>query len=155
MGEFKLIEMLADRDIKRKVAAREFLGRIKTAAIKDLASTLLKTHGDHLAAGLGGAAVAVGTQYILNRERDGKPSLQQVFSQRNLSDALARKAEAKREHRPMTFNEEVSVATTPALANLSDVMAKHPARGALSAIPVGVGMGMLGLAGLKFLKSLA
>lgn len=155
MNELDFIEALSDRDSKRATAAREFLGKMKTAGLVDhlrnaatAAQGFVKEHPQEIGAALLGAGALTGAQYLRNRSSNGKPSADQKMMGALLASTEAMKDQAERDNRPLSFREDITAAVTPAAKNVADVMARHPVKGAVLIAPVGA------LAGLRILKAL-
>jgi len=142
MNEIDFIEALSDG--KSKTAG--VLDSLKARAPAALAAIKAKT--PEILAALGGAGLVGGGQYLMNRGKDGKPSVQQRAGQASVEGAEALKSRAKKEKRPLTFSEDLSTTSASAAKGYADTLARHPGKGALLVAPVGA------LAGLKILKAL-
>jgi hypothetical protein len=155
MNELDFIDALSDRDSKRATAAREFLGKLKTSGVVDSIKQFGKVTKDfaqrnapQIGAGLAGAGVVSGATYLRSLSKGGKPSSDQQMTSALLASSEARKDQAERDHRPISFREDMTDAIYPSAKNIADVFARHPVRGALMVAPAGA------LAGLAILKAL-
>lgn len=119
-------------------------GKEKTAGLLDT----LKNKAPQIGAGLAGAGVLTGAQYLMNKKNGNQASSAQKAGLALLTSSEAVKDQAERDNRPLTFREDITSATAPSIKNLGDVLARHPVKGALLVAPAGA------LAGLRILKAL-
>jgi len=152
MNELDFIDALSDRDTRRDAAAREFLGKLKTSGLQETAAQTLgwmKGHVPEIGAATAGAVLLTGGQYLMNRSKNGKPSVEQRSARALLASSEAAKDAAERDNRPLTFKEDFMAAGARSAKEWSDAFERHPGRGALKVAPVGAVMGLGGLALLK------
>lgn len=126
-------------------------GREKTSGIKEMASSAIqyaKGKAPEIGAGLLGAGLLGGYSYHRSRSAAGKPSLDQNLTSALLASSEARKDQAERDHRPISFREDMTDAIAPSAKNIADVFARHPVRGSVMVAPAGA------LAGLAILRAL-
>lgn len=152
--------MSAEKDFISKTAsafskeeAEEFLGKLKKAGAEQAINTFVKQHGPEIAAAAGGALLTTAAQYMANRPRPGgQPSMQQAIS--NPAKKVTEEAAARQEAgggKP-SFGTDMSRATARSLSEVSDVLARHPGRGALLAAPAGAAAGLALLRAARRLK---
>jgi len=137
MNELDFIKALSDRE--------------KVAGIKEMASSAMqfaKRKAPEIGAGLLGAGLVGGFTYQRSKGVGGKPSPDQQLTSALLASSEARKDQAERDHRPVSFREDLTDAIMPSAKNIADVFARHPVRGAVMIAPTGA------LAGLAILKAL-
>lgn len=153
MNELDFIDALCDKSTKRDTAAREFLTRVKTAGSSQAVTQFVRQHAQEIGSALVGAGLATGAQYFANKEgKGGKPSVQQVAARSLEEKQKGVEQKAKREGRELSFREGMQSATAPSASRASDVLAKHPVKGALLAAPAGAAAGLFILKQLKNLK---
>ncbi len=139
MEDSKLAKLLFDDDFKRKVAAVEFLTKIKASApIKDI----LTQYAPEIGFAGGAALLGGGYQYFRSRHAEGEPSADQILSKRMIQDADEAKMEAKMRGKSLSFAAGTKDAIVRGAASLADNFAAHPIKGAIStaisAAPIGL-----------------
>lgn len=126
--------------------------REKTAGPGEIASTiatLAAKHRSEIAAGVAGAGILGGMAYSsMKPGRGGKPSAEQKVTSALIASNEAKKDQAERDNRPVSFREDLTDAVAPASKRVADIFARHPVKGALLVAPFGA------LAGLRILKAL-
>jgi len=124
------------RDPRREKAGREFVeGLTKKAFVGEMAAAFgqhVKDHAPEIGAALVGAALAAGGQYLANRKGKKGTSSQQRAA-RALVDETSKSTEG--------YDGRMNHAKAKAMSEMSDIMADHPVRGSLNAIPAGAGIG--------------
>jgi len=136
MNELDFIEALQEKN----AGAREIAAGIAKA---------VSARKHEIAAGVAGAGLLTGMAYSsMKPGSGGKPSVEQKVTGAFAASAEARKDQAERDNRPLSFREDVTDAVAPASKRMADVLARHPVKGALTVAPFGA------VAGLRILKAL-
>jgi len=141
MNELDFIEALSNRE--------------KTSGVKEMASSAIqyaKGKAPEIGAGLLGAGILGGYTYHQSKSVGGKPSRDQQLTSALLASSEARKDQAERDHRPISFREDMTDAIAPSAKNIADVFARHPVRGSVMIAPAGALAGLGILRALQFVK---
>lgn len=136
MNENDLFEVLA-------APSREKLAGVVGDFVRTnahVAGEAIKKHKAPLIAAGTGAGLLTLAQYLQNRPDKSGTSGQQRLSQRIADSAHTAKAEADASGKP-SFTKDMTDAMAPSVKNVSDVLAKHPGKGALLAAPLGASAG--------------
>jgi len=152
MNELDFIDALSAR-AERAVAAKEFLGKLKTAGpLKEATRFLPKLTPTQIAVGLTGAAVTGGLAYqAFKPGPGGTPSEDQKFMAGLARSNEAIKDQAERDNRPLTYREDITDKITSIGPRTADVFARHPVKGALVFAPQGA---VAALTMLRMVKAL-
>jgi len=143
MDDENFFDALADPQHEAKREAQAFFA--KKAAVPALAQAgveFVRQHATQIGAALAGGAALTAGQYALNkRKKDGSASPQQKAQTALLNAAQSSADEAKSLGHPMTFKQDLGLATAKGMKDVSDVLARHPGKGALLALPAGAAAG--------------
>ena len=145
MNENDLFDALAAPSKEKLAGIMDSLKMVPRATIE-----YVKAHPQEVAGALVGAGALTLAQYTQNRPGKDGTSIQQRLSQRVVDSTEDMKDEAERSGKPLGFFKDLTQATAPAVKGVSDVLARHPVKGALLVAPAGASLGY-GLAS-KFLK---
>ena len=110
----------------------------KKAGLADATAGFVRSHSKEIGSALVGATLATVAQYVMNRPgKDGLSAQQKGYR------SLTRSAEESlKDSETPSFSSELSHATNKGMSDISDVLAKHPVKGALLAAPGGAGVGL-------------
>lgn len=156
MDERDLIDELTGGDLRR-AHATVFLSRVKTAGWRDAAKAPFKTvvqfvkeNPKQVAGALIGGALTGAAQYRMNKTDSSGTSAEQRTTRlaEEMHQRSVRAARSRGED--PGFVSDLAGATTSGARGISDVLAKHPGKGALLAVPLGVSLGAKYLP--KFMK---
>lgn len=143
-------ESLSSNDEAKREAQAYFLKQSSTAQVASAAAKgFMGSNSSRIVAGLAGAGLAAGFQYMQARKGPTGTSFEQGLARRSV-EALEESAERKRALGQDTgFTHDLTMATAKGARNFAEVLAKHPVRGALLAAPFGASAGLLALKALK------
>ncbi len=146
MTEFDLFKALSSN---RRTDGIELLGILKNAGIKDLASRGVQYASNNKAPLLGaavGAATATALQYLANKPGKDGVSKQRALADKSLSANENSLRDMEQKGKDPGFRDQMNHARAKSSAEISRIMEKHPARGALLAAPggamAGAGIGL-------------
>lgn len=145
MNELDLFDVLAEPSREKLAGVLDSLKTVPKATIE-----YVKAHPEQVAGALVGAGALTLAQYAQNRPGKSGTSVQQRLSQKAVDATNEMKRDAKRDGKPLGLTADLAQATAPAVKGVSDVLARHPVKGALMVAPAG---GMLGYTlASRFLK---
>lgn len=127
-----------DLDFYSALSDLRMTGQERAEILEKLASSAPVPKDIAPALAAGGAALAYVAQYLMNKPRGERGSVQQETWQA----AQERAAQAKaREGKSPSFSTDLAESTARGAKAVSDTLARHPAKGAVLAIPMGLAAG--------------
>lgn len=134
MDEHDFFDALAHRPIEGEVLLR----KLKTA---NAASDFIRKNAVPIAGALAGGAILGTKQYLDSRPGPSGKSSDQETTQRMEKAMQDRMDGLKQQGKTPGFSDEMASHGSKTLKGMADVLAKHPGRGALMALPAGLSMG--------------
>ena len=141
MDDFDFLHALSDRDDVKKEASVFFK---KASPLQEAATGCVQQNATRIGAALAAAAVGTTAQYLANKPRGGKDSVQQSAAKAALEGSQRAKARDGE-----SFGTDLAEATSRGVKDLSDVAAKHPGKAALMTGPLWLAAGWRAAKALK------
>ena len=135
------------RDGERsRIGAEYFRGLRKTAnPVAQAISDQVKMHAPQIAAAVAGATIAGIGQYMASKPgKDGSASIQQRAAERMVEET---------KNAPNDYSGRMAKARAKAMKEMSDIMADHPGRSMVHALPAGATAGVALAAMAKRIRS--